>query len=392
MSGFSPVTAVTISGAFAFGTVLSLLGSIKLPLAKRLQIDEAHAGGLLSALNLALIPMMLLSGLLIDRWGVKSVLMLGSLVTALALFSLAVGQTYRWALVAVLLVGVGGAGLSTGSVVLMPQAFFPDQAAASLNLGNVFFGLGALITPALADLLLHTVRFRSTLGLLALLCLVPAGVALFVPGSQLPVPAPQGDLASVLRSPLLWLSGLVFFLYGPLEFAIGTWATTYLTDHHYRPTRAAWLLSGFWLTFFAARLGMAFLEGGDVLPRESEAWVILFLALLSAVALGNLAGASTKGNAGLGLLVLGAFLGPIFPTLMGGVFEAFPDHRGTAYGAVFTLGSVGSLLLAPFIGRRAQATSVQQSLGILMLLALALTFAALVLGLAASQFAPTQGP
>jgi fucose permease len=384
MSPFSLVTAVTISGAFAFGMVLSLLGSIKLALAKRLQIDEARVGGLLSALNLALIPMMLLSGLLIDRWGVMEVLILGSLVTALALFGLALGQNYRWALLAVLLVGIGGACLSTSSVVLMPQAFFPDQAAASLNLGNVFFGLGALITPALVDLLLHTVRFRWTLAVLALICLAPAVVALFVSGSQLPAPAPQGDLIAVFHNPLLWLSGLVFFLYAPLEFAIGTWATTYLTDHRYRPSRAAWLLSGFWLTFFAGRLGMAFLEGGDILPRESEPWVILFLALLSAVALGNLAGASTKGNAGLGLLVLGAFLGPIFPTLMGGVFTAFPERRGTAYGAVFAIGSVGSLLMAPIIGRRARATSVQQSLRLLMLLALGLTFAALVLGLASS--------
>jgi fucose permease len=387
MGGFTTLTAVTIAGAFAFGMVLSLLGSIKLSFAKRLQIDEARVGGLLSALNLALIPMMLLGGLLIDRWDARHVLMLGSLITALALFSLTLSQSYRWALLSILLVGAGGACLSTASVVLMPAAFFPDQEAASLNLGNVFFGLGALITPALVDLLLNTVRFRWTLGLLALITLAPAVLALFTAGQPLAGPRETGELAVVLRDPLLWLAGLVFFLYGPIEFAIGTWATTYLTDHRYRPSRAAWLLSGFWLTFFAARLGMAFLEADGVLPRLSEAWVILFLALLSAVALGNLAGASKQGNAGAGLLVLGAFLGPIFPTLIGAVFEAFPHNRGTAYGVVFAIGSLGSLLMAPLIGRRARGTSVQQSLRILMLLALLLMFAALVFGLVRSQLA-----
>ena len=59
MSGLETLAPVTIASAFAVGMVLALLGSIKLPLAKRLQLNEARVGGLLSALSLALIPMML---------------------------------------------------------------------------------------------------------------------------------------------------------------------------------------------------------------------------------------------------------------------------------------------------------------------------------------------
>jgi fucose permease len=392
MAGFTSLTALTIAAAVAFGVVLTLLGSIKLALAKRLGIGEAQVGGLLSALNLALIPMMLLSGFLIDRWGARHVLLAGAILTAVGLFSLTLRPTYSWALLCILVVGLGGACLSTGSMILMPEAFFPrslgevpNRESAALNLGNVFFGLGCLITPTLADLLLRTVRFRWTLGLLALLCLLPAALALVA--DPMPVPRPAGDLGTVLVHPLVWLAGLVFFLYGPVEFAIGTWATTYLTNQGYRETRAAWLLSGFWLCFFAARLVLAYLEANDVLPRQNEPWVILFMALLAAVALGNLAGAASKGNAGLGLLVLGAFLGPIFPTLIGIVFQvpALRDHQGTAYGLVFAIGSVGSLIMAPIVGASARRTTVQHSFRILMLLALMLAASALVLGLARTQ-------
>jgi fucose permease len=391
MAGFTSLTALTIAAAVAFGVVLTLLGSIKLALAKRLGIGEAQVGGLLSALNLALIPMMLLSGFLIDSWGARHVLLAGAVLTAVGLFGLTFRPTYSWALLCILVVGLGGACLSTGSMVLMPEAFFPrslgevpNRESAALNLGNVFFGLGCLITPTLADLLLRTVRFRWTLGLLALLCLLPGALALV---AAVPVPKPAGDLGTVLVHPLVWLAGLVFFLYGPVEFAIGTWATTYLTNQGYRETRAAWLLSGFWLCFFAARLALAYLEANDVLPRQNEPWVILFMALLAAVALGNLAGAASKGNAGLGLLVLGAFLGPIFPTLIGIVFQvpALRDHQGTAYGLVFAIGSVGSLIMAPIVGASARKTTVQHSFRILMLLALMLAAAALVLGLARTQ-------
>src|SRR3954462_15685079 len=105
MAGFGIMTFVCITGAFAFGMVLALLGSIKLPLAKRLAMDETRVGGLLSALNLALIPMMLLSGLLIDAWGVGRVIILGSLLTAAAIATLAVVRTYSLTLLAILFVG-----------------------------------------------------------------------------------------------------------------------------------------------------------------------------------------------------------------------------------------------------------------------------------------------
>jgi MFS family permease len=395
MTGLTSLTALTISAAVAFGLVVTFLGSIKTSLAKRLGIDEARAGGLLSALNLALIPMMLLAGLLIDNWGAREVVLVGSVLTALALFSLALRNTYAWALLSVLLVGLGGACLGAGSMVLMPEAFFPrevgelpNREAAALLLGNVFFGLGCLITPTLADLLLRTVRFRWTLGVLALVCLVPAALAVAASVPAAPAGRTHGDLGAVLLHPLVWLAGVVFFLYGPVEFSTGTWATGFLTGQGFRPSRAAWLLSGFWVTFFGARLALAYLEAQDVLPKHNEPWMIALLALLAAVALGNLAGTAARGNAAVGLLVLGACLGPIFPTLLAAVFQApdLADHRGTAYGLVFALGSVGSLVTAPLVSASARRTSPQHAFRILMLLALLLTAAALVLGLARPQF------
>jgi MFS family permease len=394
MTGLTSLAALTIAAAVAFGLVVTLFGSLKTPLAKRLGVDEARAGGLVSALNLALMPLMLLTGLLLDAWGAREVVLVGSVLTALALFSLTLRNTPSWALLSVLLVALGGACLSTGSMVLMPEAFFPaavgdvpNREAAALNLGTVFFGLGCLIGPTLTDLLLRTVRFRWALGLLALLCLVPAALAI---GASVPLATPErpaADLGAVLAHPLVWLAGLVFFLYGPVEYTVGTWATAFLTDQGIRLPRAAWLLSMFWVTFFAARLGMAYLEYQDVLPRHNEPWMIVLLALLAAVALGHLVGVASKGWAGLGLLLLGAVLGPIFPTLLGFIFgvPGLAGHRGTAYGMVFALGSVGSLVLAPAFAASARRTTVQHSFLILLLLALLLAAAALVLGLVGTQ-------
>jgi hypothetical protein len=94
-----------------------------------------------------------------------------------------------------------------------------------------------------------------------------------------------------------------------------------------------------------------------------------------------MAGTANRGSAWRGILLLGFLLGPIFPTLVGVVFQLFPDREGTAYGTMFAIGSAGSLLLAPLIGVSAQRRSVQTALRIPMFLALALTATALVFAL-----------
>ena len=86
MLGLQAVTVVTACSAFTFGMVLALLGSLKLALAKRMNVGEGRIGLLLSALNLALMPMMIVTGLLIDGpVGVRSVILVGSLLTAVVM-------------------------------------------------------------------------------------------------------------------------------------------------------------------------------------------------------------------------------------------------------------------------------------------------------------------
>src|SRR5262245_48960934 len=105
MAGFTTLTVVTIAGAMVFGLVTTFLGSVKLALADRLQLKESRVAALLSVLNLALIPMTLLSGYLIGAWSVRGVLIGGSILVALGLGLLALKQGYEWALAAVLLIG-----------------------------------------------------------------------------------------------------------------------------------------------------------------------------------------------------------------------------------------------------------------------------------------------
>jgi len=378
--------ATTISAAFVFGMVLASLGSLKLALAKRLNLGEGRVGLLLSALNGAVIPLMLLAGVLLDLIGVKWVLILGSVVTAVAVGTMGVRPTYGRAFGSLLLAGLGSSALSVAALVLMPRAFFGADrlASGSINLGCVFIALGALVTPVLSDVLVRLLEFRRTAGVLALLCLVPAILTALAWGADFPARVPQGaDLASLLTDGDLWMIGIVFLLYAPLEASLSVWATTYLTDRGEEQSGAAWVLSAFWGAFLASRLLTALLLYHAAAPAL-ELWLLVIAGGLAAAVIGNLIGTAHMRVARFWLILLGFVLGPVFPTLVSLAFRIAPTAPGTAYGFVFALGSLGSLALAPLVGARARRATVQGALYIPMMLALAACAAAVVVAVTAN--------
>src|SRR5437660_3230913 len=124
------VTWLTISGAFVLGVALSIMGSIKLELGRRLGIGETRTGTLLSVQQLSLIPLMLLSGLLLDRVGIRFMMLAGCLLIGAAMYTFTASVQYRTTTFAVMLLGMGIACLSPATIVLMPQAFFENQLGA----------------------------------------------------------------------------------------------------------------------------------------------------------------------------------------------------------------------------------------------------------------------
>jgi fucose permease len=388
MTSMQAVTALTISGAVVSGMALALFGTLKLALARRLPPGDNQLRALLLVLYLALVPATLLAGVLIDRWGVRPVMIAGSVALALALLSLNASETAKQALAAVFLAGLGVAALSGASLVLMPRAFFGSrEPAASLQIGTVFFALGALVTAPLTDVLLRLLGERRTLPLLAFLCLAPAFVAALPARSDLLLDRPTDTLTSLFTDPDLWLAGLVLFFYAPLEASVTLWTTTHLGDHPGRPDqtgRPGWLLASFWAAFLGSRLLVGLLEHAGFLGQELSGWLLVLPALLAAVVLGHLAAARREGTWGA-LVLLGLLMGPIFPTLLTMTFRLpgtlASQARGTAYGILFAAGTLGSLLLAPVLSRAARHGIGPSSWRLPIFLALILTAVSLVFSL-----------
>jgi hypothetical protein len=325
----------------------------------------------------------------------------------------------------------------------MPRGLFgAHEATASLQLGFVLIALSALIMPPFVDLLVRGIGFRRVMAIIAFLVLAPAFLAApaavgfklsdraiealrrdnvpelvvqklkdlkdqeFTSRAEFVEALNQrlgederqryqdivlnraGDLATggsrtrldrLVEDPSMWLAALVFFCYSPLEAFVSVWTTTLLISMG-EPQRQVRWLAGFWSAFLLSRLAFAFIEHAGYLHDDWASWFLFGSALMSAVVIGNLSGAFRAHQAGMGLVILGCFLGPLFPFLAGRLFslESTRDVPGTAFGLLYGCGSLGSLALAPLVGLSASARSIQAALRIPLFIALVLAAATLL--------------
>jgi hypothetical protein len=375
------VTALTISGCVSFGIVLALLGHLKLALSRRPEQATGRIDLLLTLINLALIPLMVLAGFLVDFWGVKHTMILGSVLLALSFLALSATPDYRRSVAAVVAASFGAAAVGTATLILMPHGLFGvEERPASLQVGLVLVALAALVMPPLIELLVRGLGFRRTIAIIAFLVLVPAFLAAMVPSEDVKVAGGSNSgLFPLLADHAVWLAGLVFFFYAPLEAFVSVWTTTLLTSMGEARRQVSWL-AGFWAAFLLSRLAIAFVEHAGYLGDYWARWFLFGSAALSAVVIGNMAGTFRAHRAGAGLIVLGCFLGPLFPFLAGRLFslESTRELPGTAFGLLYGCGSLGSLALAPLVGLSASARTIEAALRIPLFMSLVLTAATLV--------------
>ncbi len=362
----SMLTLMQIAGLVVGGMCHALLGSVKVPLARKLNIDEAKVGGLVGIFGFTLIPTVLAAGFLVDALGQQAVLSGGFVLLIASLLLLSQAQGYGLALTAVLLLGIGWSALVNVLNVTSPPAFLPLEStqkhmAYAMNLGDFIFGMGAFITPLLIAALVPRIRLERTLLVPAALTAVPLLLACGVQWQRIVAPSSgetvSGGLGLLLSDPVVLLCCAAFFCHVPIEASVAAWATTLMTDRGVGEGRAATLLSVFWLTFTGSRLVTAL-----TLPAGADTLLVMAMAALCTVfTLGIVF--SRSANLTCGLVVLaGLILGPIFPTLIAILLSHVPQSlHGRAVGIFFCIGGIGWTFIPMLIGAYAQRTSVQRA-------------------------------
>ena len=361
----SMLTLMQIAALATAGMCFALLGSIKLPLARKLEIDEGKVGALVSVFGFTLIPMVVAAGFLVDLLGKQAVLGGGFALVILSLFVLAHARRYAAALLAVLVLGTGWSALVNVLNVTSPPAFvppdgLPQRMAYAMNMGDFIFGMGTFVTPLIIVYCAQRFGLIRTLYGFAAVSVIPLLLGLGVDWEALNVAATEsvaGGLAKLLSDPIVWICSIAFFFHVPTEASVAMWATTLMADKKVSEAKASALLSAFWLTFMGSRLVTAL-----TLPVGADTTLVVVMACCS-IAI-TLAIVFCRGATLMCILIIaaGAVVGPIFPTLIAILLgHVEPSLHGRAVGIFFCIGGIGWTAIPIMIGMYAKRTTVQRS-------------------------------
>lgn len=340
--------------AFALIGVSGGANGVLLPsLSAFYHVDNSVLGLLFFSSTIGYLLSAFISGIAIEMLGYRRTLMLGAAMSLLGSFAFSLQPSFAIVLVMRVLMGMG-TGLIEASlnsyVTTLPRR------TSILNSLHAFFGVGALVGPLLA-----TVILALSLGwnwvyfvLAGLNGLLLVGLAIFFPQKQAQTmqsgEEEQGIgkvLGASLRMRIIWVATLFLLFYVGVETNAGSWSYSFLTEWRHEGTLfAGWLVSGYWLglalgRFTQPRIFERFGLGNVTLLQACMAEAVVGMLLIWLVPSGVVAA--------VGLLLVGYGLGPIYPTIVALMPGLVPPRMvSSAIGFLVSL-SIPGIAVFPWI-------------------------------------------
>lgn len=266
-------------------------------------------------------------------------------------------------------------GLGSGAIDAGLNAYVSDHfSARHVNWLHACYSLGATLGPLLmAAMLVRAGSWRHGYALVvgALLLMTALFFVTRHRWHQPPRPVggavgPTTGMGAALRDRLVWLQMVSFFVYVGLEFTVGQWCFTLLTESRGVRTDAAGVVAGgYYGAIGVGRVlsgAVAHRIGLDRLVRCATGAVLVGAALFAF-------GAPVEVSfAGLALIGLG--LAPVFPCLMARTPERLgAGHATHAVGFQVSAGMLGAALVPGVAGLLAETMGLERVAQFAVLLA-----------------------
>ena len=365
-----------ILSILVYGVIAAMLGTLMPSFTALFQLTGAQNGNIGTAQAIGLVIASISVGPLIDIRGKKTALLGGLILITAALAGLPSAGGYQQLMLLYFVLGLGGGIIVTGANALASDVS-ESRRASALNLLNLFFGLGGLLTPFLAANLLN--------GDAAKLCYLGAGlgVVALIANVIAKIPPPTGErtfkmseVGGIVSRPVLYMLALFLFLYVACEVGVWNWLASYLIGRNIDKAKALNILSlGFALGLLLGRVVVS-----RILIKISSMNVTLASAALMAATTYMMLQSSDATFAWIAVFCAGLAMAPVFPTTLAMVADAFPRGTATAMGIVITCGWLGLVVSTPIIG--AVAGRDNANLGQALLLLPAFSVAMVLVNLA----------
>lgn len=356
------LTAGCFLAFFVFGFTDNLKGPTLPSMLAELGITYGTGGNIFFGEYLGFLIATLITGILADRFGLKSVVVLAGIFLGIGVSGYSTFQS------AILLSGsLFVIGLGLGAIELGPNAIiislYHERKGLYLNLMSVMHGLGSLIAPLFAGLLISMgmswrVVYRWDLLLIALFLII--FIFLRFPKAEETTQLDFRHIPQIaFRGQLPWFYTAITF-YVAAEIGMASWLVTFLQD--IRDTSVASSTQA--LALFFAMLTFGRLIGGFFVHRIGYLRSILYMTIGGIICL--IAGLYGPKEFSLFLPLTGFFLSIIFPTITAAVSDTHTVNVNTILGVLFTFAGLGGIIGPWFIGWGSDLFGLQNGFSIVI--------------------------
>ncbi len=366
---------LAVASAFLIHSTVSGTWAPRLPAIKEsLDLSDGELGTALVGLAIGLVAGTRVAGAPIDRFGSRPVMLAGFPVLAATLLLPGLAGSAIALFMALLVLGVASGALD---VAMNAQGIEVERRlrrpilSGLHGLWSVGLGLGAgvaaLAAAVEADPLEH---FAAVAPVLAVASLVSLRGLLPVPH-----PAPgdgEEEPVSVRWTLPLALLGVIAFCSFVGEGAASDWSAVYLTQE----LGSSEAIGAIAFAAFAVTMAIARFAADPLRGRLGNVTLVRGGSLIAAAGLGIALLVHQPAAAIAGFALLGLGLAPVVPIAFSAAGDLDARATGRLVGRVATIGYVGSVAGPIMIGWLAEATSLRNSLGLVVVLAVVIAASA----------------
>lgn len=330
-------------GMVFFGIAFIVVGSVLPSLTAKYSLDAVGSSSLVSLLPVGVLTGSLLFGIIVDRYGYKSLLVVSTLFTLLGIEGLSFFDNLNILRICIFFIGLGGGMLNGSTNALASDISNDKERGAKLSILGVCYGIGALGMPLLLGILSGTYSSQIILqrtGLFMLLSVLYFIVIRF-PEPKIKQGFPVKEAVELVKEPLLLFLSFFLFFQSGIEGLINNWTTSYL-DVGIVVGSGDVVLS---LTFFVFGMTVSRLILSYLLRIIKHEYILSGGIMIAIIGMIILNYAINLPLAAISLFITGFGLAAGFPVIIGYIGTSYKYISGTAIGIAMSIALIGNTLL-----------------------------------------------
>ena len=327
---------------------MTVISPLLLEISEFFAVSLSKAGLFFSFNFIGFISFVFVGGIIADHRGKINVLKFCNLGITLSLLLFPLSPTYIMALLVIFFMG-GFRGVINSTINALMVEVNPDDSSFYLNMTHAFFGIGAILGPVMAGIIVYTgLSWRYPYLVIGLFSLLISLLFLQMKFPELETSSSitWPELKSLLGRRKMIFIALALMFYTGSEVGSWGWISTFLEQEMGFSIVFSGLAVGvFWFFMTVGRLICARLS-----RRYSIQKLIILLACM-AMAINLFTGLVGEGfliwvlMAAMGL----AFSG-LWPLIASYASELFTDYSGTLFSVLVTSGGLGTVFIPFFMG------------------------------------------